>query len=397
MSLISSPSSPKVGLILTGGGARAAYQVGVLRAIADMLPEGTRNPFPVICGTSAGAINAASLALSARNFHEGVRQLSAVWENAHVNQAYRSDPIGVFGNVARWLAALLLGGLGKRAAVSMLDNSPLLQLLERSLPLHGIQRSIETGALHALGITAWGYTSSQSVTFYQGADSIVPWKRERRIGIAANIGVEHLMASSAIPFFFPATRLNREYFGDGSLRQLAPLSPALHLGAERVLVIGVRKTADTQPERVRVDSYPTLAQIGGHVMGSIFLDSLDVDLERLQRINHTLGMISEEKLKNNNMSLRKVESMMISPSVEINRIAELHAHTLPRTIRLFYRAIGALRRDGSALLSYVLFEEPFCRALIELGYEDTMPRRFQILQFIGAEAKERADTGIIQQ
>ncbi len=394
MSLINSPSSAKVGLILTGGGARAAYQVGVLRAIAAMLPEGTRNPFPVICGTSAGAINAASLALSARNFHEGVRQLSAVWENAHVNQAYRSDPVGVFGNLARWLASLL-GGLSKRQAVSMLDNSPLLQLLERSLPLHGIQRSIEAGALHALGITAWGYTSGQSVTFYQGADSIAPWKRERRIGIAAPIGVEHLMASSAIPFFFPAIRLNREYFGDGSMRQLAPISPALHLGAERVLVIGVRKTADTQPERVRVDSYPTLAQIGGHIMGSIFLDSLDADLERLQRINRTLGMISEEKLKNNNMHLRPVESMVISPSVEINRIAEQHAHTLPRTIRLFYRAIGALRRDGSALLSYVLFEEPFCRALIELGYDDTMPRRAQILQFIGAEANDRTDTGII--
>ncbi len=394
MSLINSPSSAKVGLILTGGGARAAYQVGVLRAIAAMLPEGTRNPFPVICGTSAGAINAASLALSARNFHEGVRQLSAVWENAHVNQAYRSDPVGVFGNLARWLASLL-GGLSKRQPVSMLDNSPLLQLLERSLPLHGIQRSIEAGALHALGITAWGYTSGQSVTFYQGADSIAPWKRERRIGIAAPIGVEHLMASSAIPFFFPAIRLNREYFGDGSMRQLAPISPALHLGAERVLVIGVRKTADTQPERVRVDSYPTLAQIGGHIMGSIFLDSLDADLERLQRINCTLGMISEEKLKNNNMHLRPVESMVISPSVEINRIAEQHAHTLPRTIRLFYRAIGALRRDGSALLSYVLFEEPFCRALIELGYDDTMPRRAQILQFIGAEANDRTDTGII--
>jgi NTE family protein len=394
MSLINSPSSAKVGLILTGGGARAAYQVGVLRAIAAMLPEGTRNPFPVICGTSAGAINAASLALSARNFHEGVRQLSAVWENAHVNQAYRSDPVGVFGNLARWLASLL-GGLSKRQAVSMLDNSPLLQLLERSLPLHGIQRSIEAGALHALGITAWGYTSGQSVTFYQGADSIAPWKRERRIGIAAPIGVEHLMASSAIPFFFPAIRLNREYFGDGSMRQLAPISPALHLGAERVLVIGVRKTADTQPERVRVDSYPTLAQIGGHIMGSIFLDSLDADLERLQRINRTLGMISEEKLRNNNMYLRPVESMVISPSVEINRIAEQHAHTLPRTIRLFYRAIGALRRDGSALLSYVLFEEPFCRALIELGYDDTMPRRAQILQFIGAEANDRTDTGII--
>ncbi len=387
MSLIQPPSSSRVGLVLTGGGARAAYQVGVLQAISAMLPEGTRNPFPVICGTSAGAFNAASLALSARNFHEGVRQLSAVWENSHVNQAYRSDPIGLFGNAARWLASLLLGGLGKRNAVSMLDNSPLAELLERSLPLHGIQRSIETGALYALGITAWGYTSGQSVTFFQGADSIVPWKRERRIGIATRIEIEHLMASSAIPLLFPAIRLNREYFGDGSMRQLAPISPALHLGADRVLVIGVRKPVDTQPERVRVDSYPTLAQIGGHIMGSIFLDSLDVDLERLQGINDTIRMIPEKNLENNNMLLRQVESMVISPSVEINRIAEQHAHTLPRTIRLFYRAIGAMRRDGSALLSYVLFEKSFCRELIKLGYKDTMPRRSQILQFIGAGAK----------
>lgn len=381
---------PRVGLVLTGGGARAAYQVGVLQAIASLLPKKSRNPFPVICGTSAGAFNAATLALSARNFHEGVRRLSSVWENAHVNQAYRSDPIGVYGNAARWLASMLFGSLSKRSAISLLDSSPLAQTLERNLPLQGIQKSIKSGALHALGITAWGYTSGQSVTFYQGADSIVPWKRERRIGIPSRIGIQHLMASSAIPILFPAIRLNREYFGDGSMRQLAPISPALHLGAERVLVIGVRKTADTLPERVKVDNYPTLAQIGGHVMGSIFLDSLYVDLERLQRINKTLRMIPDETLKNSAMPLRQVESMVISPSVEINKIAEQHAHTLPRAISLFYRGIGAMRRDGSALLSYVLFEEPFCRALIELGYQDTMPRRSEILQFIGAEAKNTA-------
>ena len=272
MSLISSspPSPPKVGLILTGGGARAAYQVGVLRAIAAMLPEGARNPFPIICGTSAGAINATSLAVSATNFHEGVRQLAAVWENFHVKQVYRADPIGALGNSARWLASLLLGGLGKHSAVSLLDNSPLAQLLARSLPFHGIQHSIETGALHALSLTASGYTSGQSVTFFQGAGSITPWRRARRVGIAARIGVEHLMASSAIPFLFPAVKLNREYFGDGSMRQLAPISPALHLGTERALVIGVRKTADAPPDRVKVAGYPPLAQIAGHVMSSIF-------------------------------------------------------------------------------------------------------------------------------
>lgn len=383
MNLIQSTAPPKVGLVLTGGGARAAYQVGVLRAIAAMLPQGARNPFPVICGTSAGAINAASIAVSARNFHEGVRQLVAVWENSHVDQVYRSDPIGVFGNSARWLASLLFGGLGKRSAVSLLDNSPFAQLLERSVPLRGVQKSIQAGALHALGITVWGYTSGQSVTFYQGVDSIVPWKRALRVGIAERIGVEHLMASSAIPFLFPAIKLHREYFGDGSMRQLAPISPALHLGAERVMVIGVRKAIDTPPKRVKVDSYPPPAQIAGHVMSSIFLDSLDVDLERLQRINNTIRLIPKETLWSNDMPLRQVESMVISPSVEINQIAEQHALALPRTIRLFYRAVGAMGRDGSALLSYVLFEEPFCRALIELGHRDTMLRKAEILRFLG--------------
>ena len=378
------PQRPKIGLVLTGGGACAAYQVGVLRAIASMLPNVKGNPFPVICGTSAGAFNAASLALSARNFHKGLEELSAVWENAHVGQAYRSDPVGVFGNAFRWLSSLLWGEwIRQRNPVSLLDNAPLVELLERNLPFSGIQRSIKAGALSALGITAWGYTSGQSVTFYEGASNIVPWKRERRIGVATRIGLEHLMASSAIPLLFPAVRVNREYFGDGSMRQLAPISPALHLGAERVLVIGVRKTDNSQPERVKVDSYPTLAQIGGHIMGSIFLDSLDVDLERLQRINTTLRMIPEERLKTNEMRLRQVKCMVVSPSLEINTIAEQHALALPRTIRLFYRAIGAMRRDGSSLLSYVLFEESFCRALIDLGYHDTMPRKEEILHFLG--------------
>lgn len=388
MSLIQLSVPPRVGLVLTGGGARAAYQVGVLQAIAAMLPDSTRNPFPIICGTSAGAINAASLAVSARNFREGVGQLASVWENSHVNQVYRSDPIGVFGNSARWLASLLFSGLSKHNSVSMLDNSPFADLLERSVPLRGIQKSIQSGALHALGITAWGYTSSQSVTFYQGVEGIDPWKRARRVGIASRIGVEHLMASSAIPFLFPAIKLHREYFGDGSMRQLAPISPALHLGAERVLVIGVRKTEEALPDRIRADNYPPLAQIAGHVMSSIFLDSLEVDLERLQRINKTIQLIPKEKLENNNIPLRRVESMVISPSVEINEIAEKHAHALPRTIRLFYRAIGAMSRDGSALLSYVLFEEPFCRALIKLGYQDTIPHTAEILQFLGVDAKD---------
>ncbi|TDI82647.1 MAG: patatin-like phospholipase family protein [Betaproteobacteria bacterium] len=379
------PLLPKVGLILTGGGARAAYQVGVLRAVSAMLPKGVRNPFPVICGTSAGAINATSLAVSARNFHEGVRQLVEVWENFHVNQVYRSDPIGMLYNSVRVLASLLLN---RHSAISLLDDSPLTKLLGHRLPFRGIQKSIKSGALHALGITAWGYTSGQSVTFYQGAENITPWGRKRRIGISTNIGVEHLAASSAIPFLFPAMKINREYFGDGSMRQLAPISPALHLGAERILVIGVHDTKNAQPDRVKIVGYPPMAQIAGHVMNSIFLDSLDVDLERLQRINEIIQLIPRGTLENSSMQLRPIKSMVISPSEEINKIAEQYAHTLPLTMRLAYRAIGAMGRDGSTLLSYLLFEKPFCQALIKLGHQDTMSHKSEILQFIGANVED---------
>lgn len=379
------PLLPKVGLILTGGGARAAYQVGVLRAVSAMLPKGVRNPFPVICGTSAGAINATSLAVSARNFHEGVRLLVEVWENFHVNQVYRSDPIGMLYNSVRVLASLLFN---RHSAISLLDDSPLTKLLGHRLPFRGIQKSIKSGALHALGITAWGYTSGQSVTFYQGAENITPWDRKRRVGISTNIGVEHLAASSAIPFLFPAMKINREYFGDGSMRQLAPISPALHLGAERILVIGVHDTKNAQPDRVKIVSYPPMAQIAGHVMNSIFLDSLDVDLERLQRINEIIQLIPRGTLENSSMQLRPIKSMVISPSEEINKIAEQYAHTLPLTMRLAYRAIGAMGRDGSTLLSYLLFEKPFCQALIKLGHQDTMSHKSEILQFIGANVED---------
>ncbi len=381
-------SRPKVGLILTGGGARAAYQVGVLRAIAEMLPDPARNPFPVICGTSAGAINAASLAVSAAHYSEGVRELEAVWSNFHVNQIYRSDLMGVLGNSARCLSSLWSSDSGRRQAASLLDNSPLEVLLKHRLPFRGIQRSISSGALHALGITAWGYTSGQSVTFYQGAKDILPWKRAQRVGVPAHIGVNHLVASASIPFIFPATKLNREYFGDGSMRQMAPISPALHLGAERVLIIGVHKAIDASPKRVQVTCYPPLAQIAGHVMSSIFVDSLDVDLERLHRINKTIDLIPPETLKENISPLKPVVSMMISPSVEINDIALQHAMALPRVMRFLYRAVGAMGPNGSTLLSYVLFEASFCQALIDLGYADTMRQKDEVLEFMGIKPLE---------
>lgn len=375
-------AKPRVGVILTGGGARAAYQVGVLWAISQLLPKNAPNPFPIICGTSAGAFNAAALAVNATGFRVGVGRLIAVWRNFHVHQVYRSDPAGVFGSGARWMAALLFGGLGKHNPVSLLDNSPLVELLKYKIEFKDIQESIDRGALYALSITASGYASGHSVTFYQGVPTLSPWKRARRLGIPTQIGLEHLLASSAIPFMFPAVKINREYFGDGSMRQIAPISPALHLGAERVLVVGVTQEEE-EMKRVKSEGYPSLAEIAGHALNSIFLDGMEVDLERLQRINKTIEMVRPEALRESGLSLHHVDVLVISPSETFESIAAKHVRSLPRAIRFLLRGMGATRRGGSTLLSYLLFEKPFCRELMDLGYRDAMRHKQEILNFLG--------------
>jgi NTE family protein len=244
---------------------------------------------------------------------------------------------------------LAIGGLGRHTAISLLDNSPLERLLGRHIELDGIRKSIEGGALYALSITASGYSSGQSVSFFQGAPDAGGWQRARRIGVATAIGVEHLMASSALPFIFPAVHIHREYFGDGSMRQVAPISPALHLGADRVLVIGTSHSlAAGAPEREKVSGYPSLAQIAGHALNSIFLDGLELDIERMQRINNTVRIIPQEQREKHRIPLREVDVLVLSPSEDIDRIAARFVHSLPAAIRMLLRGIGATRRGGSA-------------------------------------------------
>ncbi len=373
-----SPARPRAGLILTGGGARASYQAGVVKAVRDILGNPVKNPFPILCGTSAGAINAATLAIHADDFPRAVSNLLEVWEHMRCERIYRTDAWSIAKNGARWLSTFML--VSRRNPMSLLDNDPLRDMLEKRLEFERIQANIDSGSLYAVCVTASGYTTGQSVSFFQGGSGIEMWERNQRIGAAVTLKLEYLLASSALPFIFPAVKVHREYFGDGSMRQIAPVSPALHLGADRVLIVGTGRQVSDQV-RARSNIYPSLAQIAGHALNSIFLDTLMVDIERLERINRTLSAIPAEALTAAKLALRPIKVLFISPSQPIERIAARFVHEIPRTVRFLLRPTGALNRSGSNLASYLLFEESFCRALIDLGYQDTLSREHEVREF----------------
>ncbi|MGQ0544547.1 MAG: patatin-like phospholipase family protein [Betaproteobacteria bacterium] len=370
---------PRAGLVLTGGGARAAFQVGVVKAVRDILGNPVKNPFPIVCGTSAGAINAATLAVFAENFSRAVGNLLEVWEHMRCSHVYRTDAWNIMRSGARWLASMML--VSRHNPISLLDNAPLAQMLEKNLDFGRIQAHIDAGALYAVCVTASGYTTGQSVSFFQGGPGLEGWERNQRIGAAVTLKLEYLLASASLPFIFPAVKVHREYFGDGSMRQIAPVSPALHLGADRVLIVGTGRQTPVEQSRARSNVYPSLAQIAGHALNSIFLDSLMVDIERMERINRTVQLVPPERLSESGLQLRPVKVLFITPSQPLERIAARFIHELPGTVRFILRPTGALNRSGSNLASYLLFEEPFCRALIDLGYQDTLAREEEVRAF----------------
>jgi len=371
----------KVGLILSGGGARAAYQVGVLKAIQKIVPRDTINPFDIIAGTSAGAINGVALASYAENYRIGIRHLERIWSNFSPEQIYRTDFWGVSSCLGRLARTTLIGRRFKHDRVSLLDSAPLRELLSEVIQFDNIQKAIDNGALHAMCVTGSGLESGESVSFFQGHYSITNWQRHRRIGYRARVTLDHLMASSAIPMVFPSVKINEEYYADGAVRQLAPISPALHLGAEKVLVIGVSGAAHKRKERIALTGYPTPAKVMGHMLNAAFLDSMETDVERLQRINRTVNMIPENVRKKHGMELKPIDLLEISPSQSLDEIAGRHAHELPQAIKLFFGGSGNTSRNGSGILSYLLFSSGFCKDLIALGYKDGMERREEIEEF----------------
>lgn len=392
------PPSGDVGLVLTGGGARAAYQAGVLAGLMRIRraagASGGPNPFPVLTGTSAGAINASALAANADDIEGAIAALHEVWWNFRAEQVYRSDSLGIIRTGARWLSLFSLGWLMARwrkvKPRSLLDNRPLRELLAGLVPLERIPGLIEAGHLRAFAVTASSYSSGEHVTFYESRGEVPPWTRSQRIAVRSPITLPHLLASSAIPFVFPAVplpmRQGLHYFGDGSMRQSAPLSPAVHLGAERILVVGAGRLHEPQARTVLDGEYPTLAQIGGHALSNIFLDALAVDIERAERINQTLRLLAAEGRAH--PALKPLRLLVISPSQRIDDIAARHVGALPRPVRAMLAALGVTATGrtaaaGGALASYLLFERDFTRELIALGEADVAAREDEVRAFFG--------------
>ncbi len=381
-----------------GGGARAAYQVGALKALAqiahEVAPLERASPFTVVCGTSAGAINAASIASHADDFALGVGRLIDFWTHIRARQVYRTDWLGVAAAGARWLTAMSFGWAVRRSPRALFDNRPLAELLHGALDFARIADMLDSHALHALSITALSYSSGRHLTFYQAEEPIQSWRRAQRGARMVALKPSHLLASAAIPFLFPAVPLEldgaTEYFGDGSIRQIAPLSPAIHFGAQRIVVLGAAAPRPEVPAAGLEGGYPSLAQIGQQVLASVFLDSMGADIERIEHINRMIEHLPQHVEPESGW--RHVDVLAIAPSERIELIAARHLKRLPLTVRGLLGAVGGNRAAGASFASYLLFEAEFASELIDLGFRDTLAQRDRLAEWIRA-ALDAARTG----
>jgi NTE family protein len=378
-------SRTRVALVLPGGGARSAYQVGVLKAIAGWCRPGSPLPFPVLCGTSAGAINAAVLGSLAGDFGAATAELTRVWGGFRVGQVFRAGAFDMLSSGLRLFAALLTGGWLLPMPRALLDNSPLRRLLERNVDFSALRRCIAAGRPDAIAVTATSLTHGESVTFIEASRRFEPWDRAARRGVAATLDVDHLMASAAIPLLFPPVEMQRTYYNDGAARQSTPLAPAIHLGADRILVIGVRHPAGARRECVH---QPNMAEQFGFMLDSLFMEGLQADLERLTRVNALLDRLRPGPAP---LGMRHVDTMLLQPEEDPAEWALAHQADVPGPLRSLLRILGARGTRGGRLLSYLLFESPYTRELIAVGERDANRRRAEIAAFIGLEPGVRLD------
>jgi NTE family protein len=378
-------------LVLAGGGARGAYQVGVLREIARHYPD---HRFDILAGVSAGSINTTFLAGYPGNLEDALETLCGHWGSLTTSCILNTDPLSMFGNALKVFLSLVSGGTRlSPQPKGLVGTKPLRRFLEEVLDIEGIGHNIRSGRLHAVAATTTSYRTGQTVTFVQGNQDIEMWTRVRRLSVRGDIRVEHVMGSTAIPLFFPAREIDGEYYGDGSMRQSHPLAPAVHLGATRILAVSSRfHSSGRQKNLPVVEGYPPAARILGLLMNAIFLDNLDVDAERLQRINHLVSRVSPQKRWL--LSQQEVGLLVLRPSRDIGRMAMEYESDMPRSLRWLVRGLGSRRLASSDLVSYLLFESNFLQALIRLGEQDARRNWFRIKRFLCWDEDRQVDSAV---
>lgn len=393
-----------IGLVLTAGGARGAYQAGVLKRIGEIPRYKDRpSPFQIITGASAGALNGTAIAAGSGNFSATTQLTAQLWSELEVDTVFKTGPLSLGAGTSRWIRDLTFGGLlGGGGAQSLLDFSPLRDYLSKKLQFDQIGRAIQNRHLYAVGISATSYFSGKSYTFVQGQSGHPLWVKSRRIALSVELDVDHVWASCAIPIIFQPVLVQTPdgafYFGDGGLRLVAPLSPAIRLGASKVFAIGIRcqKSAEKRSTNELLEKTaatpkmrkPPLAQIFGIALNSIFLDHLDTDLDHLKRMNALLRSFPEKAPAKENSPtsepMRLVEPLVINPSEDLAKVAEAHAHKMPKMIRYLMEGLGSSKAQSADLLSYLLFDSSYTQALIDIGYQDAANALPEIEEFLAS-------------
>lgn len=377
----------KNGLVLTGGGARGAYQVGVLRRVSEIPALKNKPiPFPILTGASAGAVNVTFMASTEGSFYDVTSRLVDLWSHMEFNHVFRTDIASMSKIGASWIRNLSFGGLfGTGTGNALLDTSPLLDLIVSKVNFSNIRKQIDKGIVDVIGVTASSYASGWEITFVEGGKSVKPWERANRQGVVTEITHQHVMASSAIPIFFPPFKVGSDYYGDGCLRMTSPLSPAILLGAQRLFAIGIQYHASLHDHPLPTLTHsPSVAQIIGIVLNALFFDTLLTDHDHLEKVNQFLTSHADpRKRRKGEVELKLIESLLVLPSEDLGLVARRFSKRLPRAFRYLLKGLGRKPDEGMDLVSYLMFDKKYCTALIDIGYHDAEMKITEIEAFFG--------------